>query len=104
MVGDVVIAPVPYTDLRGAKKRPVIILAEVGMGDSIVCPLTSSSQMREGYVSITRADMVEGDLRLDSHARADRLYTLNESVFGQTLGRVSAVKLFEIARITRDLF
>ena len=104
MVGDVVVAPVPYTDLRGAKARPVIVLAEVGMGDSIVCPITSSSQMREGYVSIARADMEEGGLRLDSHARANRLYTLNERVFGQTIGRLSAAKMSEIADITRALF
>ena len=104
MVGDIVEAPIPYTDLSGAKVRPVVVLAEVGMGDSIVCPITSSPQVREGNIPIATADMDEGGLRLASHARADRLYTLNERLFRRTLGRVSAAKMEEIAAITRALF
>ena len=104
MVGDVVEAPIPYTDMSGAKVRPVVILADVGMGDSIVCPITSSPQIREGYVSITGADMDEGGLRVASHARPDRLYSLNGRLFRRTLGRISAAKMDEITAITRALF
>ena len=104
MVGDVVLTPFPFTDLTGAKVRPAVILADVGMEDWVVCEIICNSQTREGYIPISDADMDEGGLRQPSYARVDRLYTLNESVFRRTLGRVSAAKMEEIAAITRALF
>ena len=104
MVGDVVLTPFPYTDLSGVKVRPVVVLAEVGMEDWVVCEIICNPQTREGYIPISDMDMDEGGLRLPSYARVDRLYTLNESVFRRTLGRVSAAKMEEIAAKTRALF
>ena len=43
MVGDVVLAPVPYTDLTGTKTRPVLVLADVGMGDWVVCAASAEA-------------------------------------------------------------
>ena len=106
MVGDIVWAPFPFTDLTQAKLRPVLILADVKDGmelDWIVCEITTSlGHARE--IPITRGDMEAGGLRIDSQVRPDRLATLNESIFRRTAGRVSAAKLAEIAAAARSLF
>lgn len=40
MVGDIVLTSFDFTDLSGSKRRPVLVVADVGlpgMGDWIVC-------------------------------------------------------------------
>ena len=104
MVGDVVEAPISFTDFSGGKVRPVLILADVGMTDWILCPLTSGQQRRSDDIQITRGDMQSGSLPRDSWARASRLYTLNERVFRRTLGKVSNAKQAEVVAAVRSLF
>ncbi len=106
MVGDIVWAPFPFTDLTQAKLRPVLILADVKDGaelDWIVCEITTSvGHARE--IPITRGDMEAGGLRIDSQVRPDRLATLNESVFRRTAGHISGTKLAEVTTAVRSLF
>ena len=104
MVGDVVIAPVPFTDLTSAKARPVLVLADVGMGDWVVCAMTGRGEGRSGDIAITRGDMQSGSLRGDGWARPGRLYTLNESLFRGPIGAVSEAKLAEVSAAVRELF
>ena len=47
MAGDIVLTAFDFTDLSGSKKRPVLVVADVGlpgMGDWIVCELTSRTR------------------------------------------------------------
>ena len=104
MVGDVVEAPIPYTDMSGAKVRPVVILAEVGMCDWIVCEITVCSQEPPAAIEIFAADFQRGGLEGRSWARLDRVTTLNESVFIRPLGRLAPSKQAEIAAAVRALF
>lgn len=52
-VGDVVIAPIPYTDLSDSKERPALVAADVGMGDWLLVAITSRTLNRPGDVEIT---------------------------------------------------
>ena len=104
MVGDVVLAPLPFTNLSGIKIRPAAVLADVGMQDWVLCEITSNPQLRDRYIAIGRDDMDRGRLRLQSWARPDRLTTLNDSVFKKRLGRLSTAKHAEIAAAVRSLF
>ena len=104
MVGDVVLTSFPYTDLSGVKTRPAVVVADVGMGDWVLCEITSSVQMRDRYISIRSADMETGTLRRDSWVRPDRLTTLNVGVFKRTLGRLTDYKRSEIVAAVRSLF
>ena len=104
MVGDVVLAPVPFTDLSGTKIRPAVVLANVGMQDWVLCEITSSPQVRGQYIAIGPGAMERGRLKLRSWVRPDRLTTLNASVFRRRLGRLSAAKHAEITAAVRSLF
>ena len=104
MVGDVVEAPISFSDFSGSKVRPVLILADVGMRDWVLCPLTSQMQRRTDDIQIKQGDLQSGYLPRDSWARASRLYTLNERVFRRTLGRVSNAKQAEVVAAVRSLF
>ena len=107
MVGDVVWAPFPFTSLRGAKIRPVLVLAdarEAGEDDWIVCEITSSSTPHNRAIPIGPGDMQSGRLRRDSVARPDRLITLNQDVFRRIIGRVTDAKQAEVRAAVRSLF
>ena len=104
MVGDVVWAEFPYTDLSSAKDRPAIILADVGMRDWVLCEITSVGQVRPGDIAIANSDLQVGRLPRRSRARPSRIHTLNESVFRRTVGRLTDAKLSEILAAVRNLF
>ena len=104
MVGDIVETPFPYTDLSDIKSRPAIVLADIGMADWILCALTSRRYMRPGDIAITRADLESGALDRDSWARPSRLHALNESLFEDTIGRLTDAKLAEVLAAVRGLF
>ena len=104
MVGDIVLTPFPYTDLSQATIRPGVILASVDMNDWVLCQITSSSQARARDIAIDPGDMQSGRLTAGSHARPERLITLNESVFQRTIARLTDAKLAEILAVVRALF
>ena len=104
MVGDVVLAPFPFTDLSQVKIRPAVIVADVGMHDWILCEVTSSTRRRNRSIVIEPDDMADGRLRFRSWARPDRLATLNDRVFEGTLGRLTDSKSSEIVEAVRGLF
>ena len=104
VVGDIVYVEFPYTDLSVKKRRPALVLANVGMGDWIVCEITSKAQKRDGDIPIARDDMQTGMLNQDSFARPGRLHTLNESLFEKTLGRVERAKRIRVVAAVRALF
>ena len=104
MIGDIVMTPIPYTDLSDLKVRPAVLLAEVGLSDWIVCEVTSSRLVLPRRIEIYRRDLQAGRLDRQSWARPDRLFALHESVFQRTVGRLTAAKLAEILAATRSLF
>ena len=103
MVGEVVIAPISYTDLRQNKKRPAVIVAEVGMDDYIVCTITTQGSSESEYIPIEAADMASGVLDEESWARTNRLHTLNEEVLTR-IGALTDAKTDEIRAAIRRLF
>jgi mRNA interferase MazF len=40
-VGAVVLVPFPFSDLSQSKRRPAVVLADVGRNDWILCQITS---------------------------------------------------------------
>ncbi len=105
VVGDVVRSPFPFTDLSSGKSRPILLLSEVGMGDWIVCEITTRRQAgSRGVISIDAGDFLSGGLPRLSVARFDRLHALNESIFDKVYGRLTMAKTWHIKAAVRGLF
>ena len=104
VVGDIVITQLPYTDLTTIVIRPVLVVADMGPHDWIVCQITSRRQNRPGNIPISQGDMRMGRLRRDSWVRTGRLHTLDESLFGRPVGSLSSSKPGEVLSALRRLF
>ena len=67
---DIILIPIPFTDLASQKNRPAIVL--------------------------TSDDLEDGNLKTTSMIRVDKIYTLNKSIVLKKFGRVRSSILASI--------
>lgn len=101
---DIVLIPIPFTDLTSHKKRPAVIISATSYNekneDIVVAALTSNTEPRDFSITLTADDLEEGNLKVTSMIRADNIYTLNKSIVIKTFGRVK----LEILEKIKDTF
>jgi mRNA interferase MazF len=91
--GSVVIVAFPFSDLTNAKRRPAIVLADAGMGDAILCMVTSNAYADPLALELVRSDFTTGSLRHVSYMRPGKLFTAHESLMDPPLGRLKPAAL-----------
>lgn len=86
---DVVLIPFPYTDLKTAKRRPVLVLrASDEYGDFLAVAITSKPH-HSFSIPLSSADFTAGSLPKASWVRSDKLYTLNAASVLFVCGRLT---------------
>ena len=90
--GDILLIPIPFTDLSSNKRRPVLVISNSDYNekteDIIVVAVTSNLEKKE-YSIILKSDyMSEGYLKVDSCIRADKIYTLSKAIVIKKFGTV----------------
>lgn len=103
-IGSVVLVSFPFSNLKGKKIRPALVLSKVEFGNLILCQITSKSYSSKTAISIEQSDFVEGILPLKSFARPDKLFTANTSIIRRKAGELKASKIKEILQRVRKLF
>jgi mRNA interferase MazF len=88
--GQVVIVHFPFSDLSQSKLRPVVVLAEAGRGDWLLCQITSKTYGDPRAIQIVAADFVQGSLRATSHARPGKLFTAHARLVAGQIGELHA--------------
>ena len=100
--GQIVLVPFPFTDLSGAKPRPVLMLrkASVQFDDWLVCMVSSQLQQIDAsldeVVSPSDADFAATGLKVASVLRLSRLAVLDGALFMGSLGAISNERLQRI--------
>ena len=101
---DIILIPIPFTDLTSQKRRPAVIISNDSYNetheDIVVVALTSKVEPRDFTIMLTGNDLEEGALKVTSMIRADKIYTLNKSIVIKTFGRVKPEILIKI----KDIF
>ncbi len=101
--GDIVLIPVPFTDLSSQKRRPVIVISNEDynqkMTDIVVVAMTSNPIEIDYSFTITSSDLVQGQLNRPGKVRVDKIYTLSQSIIVKKFGQVNTKVLGKI----RDL-
>ena len=97
--GEIILIPVPFTDLSSSKRRPVLVLSKCAYNhrspDIIVAAITSNPHTKEG-VAITQLEMESGTLPIKSFVRPDKVYTLSKSIVIKKIGRVRTAVLANV--------
>jgi mRNA interferase MazF len=99
---DIVLIPIPFTDLSSNKKRPVIIISNDNYNknnlDIVVVALTSNLNIENKYsIDIENYNLVEGKLPKKSRIRCDKIYTLSKNIVVKKFNKINQ-KTFEIIK------
>jgi len=99
--GQIVLTPFPYTDLSGAKLRPVLMLRQASKFDDwLVCMVSSQVQQVETNLDeiLTPADsdFANSGLKVPSVLRLSRLAVLDGSLLLGSIGAISEQRLMNV--------
>ncbi|MDQ2088221.1 type II toxin-antitoxin system PemK/MazF family toxin [Herbivorax sp. ANBcel31] len=90
--GDILLIPLPFSDLTSNKKRPVLVLSNDKYNaitdDLIVVAVTSNIENKYSEIKLTNNGMQAGSLKIDSCIRVDKIYTLSQDIVVKKFGRV----------------
>lgn len=101
--GDVIVLPFPFTDLSSAKRRPAVVLSDIGGDDFIMLQITSKN-VRDSYaISLLSADFAVGSLKTDSNVRPNKIFTLNKQLILYKIGHLSEEKIRECVSKVCDI-
>lgn len=105
MLGQVVVVPFPFSNLKSRKHRPALVLADVSglYQELILCMITAKPS---GFgIQITKSDFEEGELNHPtSYVRPDRLFTAESTLIIRTVGMLNSSKMKEIMDQVRRIF
>jgi len=105
--GDIVLIPVPFTDLSSQKRRPVIVVSNNVYNrmtsDIVVVAMTSNPHFSNFTFQIDSADLKQGKLNRRGHVRVDKVYTLAQSIVIKTFGKVQDHVLDRIRAIFQGI-
>lgn len=97
---DIVLIPVPFSDLTSVKHRPVLVLSTTTYNrrsdDVVVAAISSNITHKRHAIRITTADLEQGVLKRTSIIRGDKIYTLSKSIILKRFGKLSAATFHSV--------
>ena len=103
-VGSVVLVTFPFSNLKGQKIRPALVLAEVEFGNLILCQITSKSYTSKVAICIKAEDFTKGSLPIESFVRPDKLFTADVTIIKEIVGQLTLKMKDKILKNVRRLF
>jgi mRNA interferase MazF len=105
--GDIVLIPIPFTDLTSHKRRPVIVVSNDAYNrksaDMVVVAMTSNPAPVEYSFVIDSGDLERGRLNHPGTVRVDKVYALSQGLVVKTFGKVAAGTLDRVGRLLLEL-
>ncbi len=102
-----VLTPFPFTDLRGAKVRPAVVVSRPDRpGDDVIIAFISSIRSAsllttDLLISPSHPDFQATGLKAESVVKCDKLATVQRRVLLGELGALSSVLMEEIGKRLR---
>ena len=96
--GSVILIPFPFTDLKGSKIRPAIVLCKSNL-DVTICFVTSELRWKMEYdISIIPSE--RNGLKAPSLIRISKIATVDSNMI---LGELGDLSIIEIAELNKGL-
>ncbi|MEK9176295.1 MAG: type II toxin-antitoxin system PemK/MazF family toxin [Patescibacteria group bacterium] len=103
-VGSVVLVTFPFSNLKGQKLRPALVLANVEFNNLILCQITSKPYTSKISISVKPDDFAKGGLPVISYIRPDKLFTADTTIIKKTVGQLSATTKDVVLKNVCELF
>ena len=90
--GDIVIIPVPFSDNKGYKLRPAVVISNDTVhqtGDIVIVQITSKLKHDKLSITLTNDDVTES-LPVKSYIRLHKIFVLEQRLIK---GKVSSLKI-----------
>ncbi|HAN10573.1 MAG TPA: MazF family transcriptional regulator [Clostridiales bacterium] len=98
--GDIVLIPVPFSDLSLSKQRPVLVISNNNYNDKVedilVVAITSNLVQKDYGIMFNNDDLEEGQLKQESMIRIDKMYSLANNIVSKKFGRVEENILMKV--------
>ena len=91
----------PFSDLSGVKKRPALVVADIGDEDVLVARITSEEPRDAHDVSLER--WKDFGLALPSTARISKIATLSKRLVSRKMGKLGSPERRKIRSALRTL-
>ena len=105
--GDIVLIPIPFTDLTSHKRRPVIVVSNDAYNrtsaDMVVVAMTSNPARAEYSFVIDSGDLDRGRLNHPGTVRVDKIFAISQGLIVATFGKVATGTLDRVGRLLREL-
>lgn len=103
-VGSIVLVSFPFSNLKGQKIRPALVLAKVEFDNIILCQITSKPYTSKTSIRLKPANFATGGLPVVSYIRPDKLFTADSAIVKKTVGRLTAKTKGVVLKSVRALF
>jgi mRNA interferase MazF len=102
VAGEIVVIPFPRRD--SGKRRPAFVIADLPGADLIMCQITGRGHFDGFAIPLDESDCERGQLGQPCFIRPQRLFTLEQRVCLESIGKVTATKLDEVLKRAREFF
>ncbi|MGB4850539.1 MAG: type II toxin-antitoxin system PemK/MazF family toxin [Saprospiraceae bacterium] len=92
--GDIVLITFPFTDLKGNKLRPAVVLADTNL-DITVCFITTQTQKAESTDVLLFPNIING-LKKQSLLRTSKIATLDKTLAKGLLGSLNQSEITDL--------
>lgn len=103
-IGDVVLTLFPFSNLKGQKLRPTLIVATAEFNNLVLCQITSKPYSSKIAIRLHPKDYATGSLPIISFVRPDKLFTAESSIIEKVAGKLHKYKRQMILKSMRKLF
>jgi mRNA interferase MazF len=104
VAGEIVVIPFARADGSGEKRRPALVIADLPGADLILCQITSRAHWDSFAVPVDNSDCERGEIGQPCFIRPQRLFTVEQHIILNSVGKVTAAKFDEVFKKTRALF
>lgn len=106
--GDIYLVPIPFSDLRASKRRPVLVISNdtyhSQQQDCLVMALTSRIDPTHAYgLPVGPGDISDGLLPRESQLRADKIFSVHQRILIHRFGVLSSGKFTAAIALLNEL-
>ena len=88
-VGEILLVKFPFTNLKKAKKRPILVIKATNHFGDIVCFQITSNELQTNLLKIKETDFKGSPLPIESYVKYDKCFTLSSEIVDKTLTKVN---------------